>query len=122
MTQRDPQRDPRVFNFSRDPIMQQLLKGNLAWGNVNLEERKMMADSSPYVSSPRGSSNTHKGSRKTRNAYYKSRGIREAYKEQKRRRRFTRINPHGRMSEFNRQEAARKTRKAAEREDRRVKK
>jgi hypothetical protein len=116
----------RVFNFSRDPIMQRLMKGNLAWGNVSLEERKMMAAdeaaSSPYVSSARGSSNTHKGSRKTRNAYFKTRGIREAHKERKRRRRFTRINPYGRMSEFNRQEAVRKTRKAAEREERRVKK
>ena len=113
--------DPRVFNFSRDPIMQQLMQSNLRWGNVNLQERRMMAAeaaaSSPYISSPRGSSNAHKGTRKERNAYFKARGIREAHKERKRRRRFTRAN--GRMSEFNRQEAARKTRKAAERKARR---
>ena len=116
--------DPKVFNLTRDPILQQLMEGNLRWGNVNLQERRMMAAeaaaSSPYMSSARGSSNAHKkGTRKARNAYFKARGIREMHKESKRRRRFMRANPHGRMSEFNRQEAARKTRKAAERKARR---
>lgn len=115
--------DPNVFNLTRDPILEQMMQGNLRWGNVNLQDRRMMAAaaaaSSPYMSSARGSSNTHKGTRKARNAYFKTRGVREMHKESKRRRHFKRANPHGRMSEFNRQEAARKTRKAAERKARR---
>jgi len=91
----------------------------LPWGNVSSEVRKMeAAASSPYISSARGSSNQARN-RKTRKAYFVTRGIREAHKEGKRRRRFTRANPHRRMSEFNRQEAARKDRKAAERRMRR---
>ena len=111
-----------------DDIGQMMKYGELKWGNVSEVERRLhgkraaaeAAASSPYMSSARGSSNSHKkGTRKQRNAYFKARGVREMYKESKRRRAFKRETYKGRMSEFNRRENARRTRKAAERKVRR---
>jgi len=118
--------------FNENDLIMKALQGGIPWGNLPSSEgainelgiKGAMAErdkrSPRRSSSGKTSSIQRKGGRKARQAHYTRKAVLEREKEAERRRVWERRHPGASESNWRRREEKRKTRKAAERNTRRM--